>query len=217
LNLAILLLAILGLAGARLHRGRLDRQFDALLRTSDSAPAEMRRLRAELAELDLTRDALGKELDSRMAYMESQRSDQFYLAIDTSRRKLMLHYGDDIVREADVQIGPPANLESPEGQRWTFVPLKGAFVVRGKQTGVGWHVPVWAYLMNRQRPPATRPTIENGIGRYVVYLPNNYLIHSPPAAESPLKGPKPGSFMVPEDDLRAIWPRIDQNTRVFIF
>ena len=48
----------------------------------------------------------------------------------------------------------------------------------------------------------------NGLGRYVIFLPNSYVIHSPPPPDSPLQGPKPGSFMVPEADLAAIWPRI---------
>ena len=48
-------------------------------------------------------------------------------------------------------------------------------------------------------------------------LPDNYVIHSPPPAKSPLHGPKPGSFMVPEADMAAIWPRISTATRVYIF
>jgi hypothetical protein len=217
LNLALLLIAILGAGASKLHRDRLDVSFDQHVRQNRGAPAEMARIRTELAELDLTRDALAKELDSRLDFIENLQSENFYVAIDTSRRKLILHYGEDIVREADVQIGPPATLRSASGRSWTFVPLKGGFTVRGKEMDAAWTVPEWVYLLNGAPPPAERPTVKNGLGSFVIYLPNNYVIHSPPSADSPLKGPKPGSFMVPEEDLRAIWPRIDQNTRVFVF
>ena len=71
--------------------------------------------------------------------------------------------------------------------------------------------------MNNQKVPETRPTVEDGLGKYVIFVGNGYAIHSPPAENSPLKGAKPGSFMVPDDDLRAIWPRIHIGTPVYIF
>jgi len=81
-----------------------------------------------------------------------------------------------------------------------------------------WPVPEWVYAMNREPVPAARGTVANGLGRYVIMLPDNYVIHSPPPEGSPLHGkPKPGSFMVPEADLAAIWPRISKTTRVYIF
>ena len=62
-----------------------------------------------------------------------------------------------------------------------------------------------------------RPTIPNGLGKYVLFLPNGYVIHTPPSEESPLKGAKPGSYMVPEETLAAIWPRIHKGTPVYIY
>jgi hypothetical protein len=217
LNISLLLLAILGAGAAKLHRDRLDLRYYDLLRQSESTPVELARLRYELADMDVTRDELARELDSRMKYIESAQSELFYLALDINRSRLLLHFGDDVVREAALQVGPPATLRSDDGREWIFVPLKGAFTVRGKEIGAGWQVPPWLYTLNGSPAPENPPTVPNGLGRYVIHLPNDYVIHSPPAEDSPLKGPKPGSFMVAEEDLRAIWPRIDRNTRVFIF
>jgi len=89
--------------------------------------------------------------------------------------------------------------------------------VTGKEQDASWEVPAWVYVMHGEQPPETRPTVQNGLGKYVVFLPDDYVIHSPPSADSPLKGPKPGSYMVPEADLAAIWPRITKDTRVYIF
>ncbi|HXM76073.1 MAG TPA: hypothetical protein VN971_04800, partial [Thermoanaerobaculia bacterium] len=56
-----------------------------------------------------------------------------------------------------------------------------------------------------------------GLGRYVIVLSEDAVIHSPPPPESPLKGVKPGSFLVPEADLAAIWKRVGPRTRVYVF
>jgi hypothetical protein len=60
--------------------------------------------------------------------------------------------------------------------------------------------------------------IDGGLGQYVIFLGNGYVIHTPPSEESPLKGAKPGSYMVSDDVMRAIWPRIHKGkTPVYIF
>jgi hypothetical protein len=52
----------------------------------------------------------------------------------------------------------------------------------------------------------------------VLYLPNGYAIHTQPAPDSPLQGAKPGSYMVSEDFMAAVWPRINTgSTQVYIF
>ncbi len=217
LNLAVLLIALASLGLARVHRGSLDRQFAETIHHQETSPAEISRIRAELAELELTREQLEEELTSRLEYIDSLGSSEFYLAIDTARNKLLFHYGDAIAREAPVTVGEPGTFGSHGGDEWSFLPLKGAFLVRGKEEGAAWEVPDWVYLRNGEPVPASPRTVPDGLGKYVIHLPNGYVIHSAPPPSSPLKAPKPGSFMVPEEDLRAMWPRISDKTRVFIF
>jgi hypothetical protein len=71
--------------------------------------------------------------------------------------------------------------------------------------------------MNQQPQPSELKRVPNGVGQYIIELPNGYLIHSEPSPDSPLKGPKPGSFMVPAETLHAIWPRVREGTRVYVF
>lgn len=177
----------------------------------------MNQVREQLAAMDLSEEELRSELEARAKMVESLENDEFYISIDTEQRKFRLQYGSDIVREADLVIGEPATFRARDGAQWTFAPLRGAFEVTGKETGLAWRVPIWVYLMNGKPPPPARPVIRNGIGTYVILLPNSYIIHSPPSASSPLKGAKPASFMVPESDLRAIWPRVRRGTKVFVF
>ncbi len=216
LNVLLLVIAAATFAYAKHHRDVIRHQTDVLFKPTPANPMELNRIREELSDMDLSSGQLSKELDSRMQYLQSLKGEEFYIAIDTKRRKMELRIGKSVVRDADVQIGEAKTINW-KGKTWTLVPVKGAFSVAGTATDYRWFVPEWAYVMNGQEPPATRPTIEDGLGKYVIFLPDNYVIHSPPSADSPLKGPKPGSFMVPESDLAAIWPRVTKNTRVYIF
>lgn len=217
LNLLLLIVAVSMFAYARHQRDIIRTKTARLFAPTPSSPAELNRIRDDLAGMDLTKAQLAKQLDAKLAYLRVLQSNDFYLAVDTSKRKLYLRLGKDIVREADIQIGEGRTITA-SGHTWTFVPLRGDFNVTGKSTSYDWTVPEWLYAMNNQPVPASRPSIKNGLGNYVIFLPDNYVIHSPPPAESPLAGrPKPGSIMVPEADLAAMWPRITTNTHVYIF
>ena len=217
LNLLLLVIAAATFAYAKHQRNVIDGKMAALFTRSGNSPTELNRMREELAQMDLTEAQLGKEIDGRMKYLDSLQRAAFYVSIDTQRRVLQLRFGKDVVREAPVEIGAAKTITAKSGKTWTFLPLKGAFNVTGKEQGYDWAVPEWLYAMQNQSAPAERRVVPNGLGKYVIFLPNNYVIHSPPPPDSPLQGPKPGSFMAPEADLAAIWPRITNETRVYIF
>ena len=217
LNLLLLIIAAATFAYAKHQRDVIEEKTAVLFRHSANSPVELNRIRDELSQMDLTQAQLKQEIDARMQYLQSQQSAQFYISIDTQRKKMQFRFGRDIVRETDVQIGDAKTIKSPTGKTWTFLPLKGGFSVAGKEDGASWSVPEWVYAMHGEREPAERRVVPNGLGRYVIFLQDSYVIHSPPPPESPLQGPKPGSFMVPEADLAAIWPRITNDTRVYIF
>jgi hypothetical protein len=218
LNLLLLFLAFGGVLLARVHRERIETRFANVIDRQQATPDDLRKLKEELAELDLSREELERELKGRAEFVDSLKSENFYLSIDTRARKLRFYYGDTVLREADVTIGEARTIASGEDKSWTFVPLKGAFKVEAKMVGYDWPVPEWVYADSGQPIPEKRPVVPNGLGRYVIFLGDGYAIHSPPASGSPLSGAKPGSFMVPDDDLRAIWPRIHKDkTQVYIF
>lgn len=216
-----MLLVILALGTfvfAQYQRNQIEAKTAILFTPSTSSPAELNQIRSELSQMDVTEEQLKHELDARLEYLRTIDSERFYVSVDTARKKLALRLGKDVVREADIQIGDARTVKSGS-KTWTFVPLKGAFTVTDKKTNYGWVVPVWLYAMHGESAPATRPNIVNGLGTYVVFLPDGYLIQSPPPPTSPLAGmPKPGSIMIPEIDLAAMWPRITPGqTRVYIF
>jgi hypothetical protein len=216
LNLLLLVIAAATFAYAKHQRNVVLEKTTALFRNENS-PAELRRMRDELAQMDLSKEQLSKELDGRMQFLQSMQGEDFYISIDTARKKMQFRIGKSVVREADVQIGEARTVTSRSGKTWTFYPLKGGFNVVDKDDSYESPIPEWVYALRNQPAPSDRPTMHNWLGHYLIFLPNHYVIQSPPPPGSPLQGPKPGSFMVPEDDLAAIWPRISKQTRVYIF
>jgi L,D-transpeptidase catalytic domain len=216
LNLLLLLLGIGGVLYARYHREQVSTKFAQVIAEESRTPADIRKAKEQLAEMDLSREELRQQLEGRAKFMTSLKTEDFYLSIDTKERKLRFYYGDTVLREADIVAGESRTIAG-DGKQWTFIPLKGAFPVEAKLVDHAWRVPEWVYVERKEPVPAERPVVANGLGKYVIFLPNGYAIHTQPAAGSPLQGAKPGSYMVSEDVMRAIWPRIHKGTQVFIF
>lgn len=216
LNLALLILAAATFAYAKHQRDVLDQKMAILLKPlPSSSPAELDQIRDQLSKLDLTRSQLAHELDARLQYAQSRSSEQFYISVDTAKHKLYFRFGNEVVREADIVLGERKTIKAPDGKTWTFVPVKGAFTVSAKETDYDWRPPEWVQVMTRD---TSGRDVANGLGKYVIVLQDNYILHSPPPDGSPLHGmAKPGSILVPEADLAAIWPRIEKGTRVYIF
>ena len=218
LNLLLLILGVAGLLYGRYHREQVERQYAHVLTQEQRTPADTKKIKEELAAMDLSRQELSKELDGRMKFVQSLKSEDFYLSVDTKAKKLRFFYGDTVLREADVTPGEERSVKSQDGKSWTFVPVKGAFPIEGKAVEYAWKVPEWVFLMNEQPVPESLPVVSGGLGKYVLFMPNGYVIHTPPSESSPLKGAKPGSYMVPEADLAAIWARIQKGkTQVYVF
>lgn len=216
LNLLLLVIAGATFAFAKYQRDQVNEKTALLFYKSDT-PADLNRMRDELAQMDLTKEQLDKELNGRMQLLEMVKSEAFYISIDTQKKRMEFRFGKEILRDSDVQIGEAKTITAKDGKTWTFSPLKGGFNVTGKQANYTSQVAEWAYAVRGEAAPAERPMMKNWLGEYVLFLPNGYIIHSPPPEGSPLQGPKPGSFMVPAEDLAAIWPRITTQTRVYVF
>jgi hypothetical protein len=207
---------LVGALGATAHRRVLESEFESRVARSQAAPYEIKRIRRELADLELNEKELSNALDTRLKYLAATRRNEFYISIDTKKRDFSFRFADKRLRDASVEIGEPRTIVEGK-KKWTFALLTGAFNVEDKFDGKSWHVPEWVYRMKGEKPPRERPNVKNGLGKYVISLGNDYVIHSPPSADSPLKGAKPGSFMVPEADLAAIWKRVGRETRVYIY
>jgi hypothetical protein len=216
-NLGLLLLGVSLVAVAAVHRRHLDARFDALVLQRRALPFEVQRIRQDLSALELDEEALRSELRSRLAAVDAQRTSEFHLVLDRKAKKLIFRFGDRVVREAALETRAPRPVLSASGDRLSPPPLSGAFTIREKLEAPSWKPPPWVWKQAGRRVPAPLPEIRGGLGRYVISLTEEVVLHSPPPPESPLRGAMPGSFMAPEADLAAIWKRIGRETRVYVF
>jgi hypothetical protein len=216
-SLGLLLFGVALSAAAILHRRHLDSRFGALVVRAETAPFEIQRIRREVATRLLDEKSLSKELEARLAAVDAQELSEFYIVLDTKRKKLSLRFGDQIVREAPLTVGAPRPIVSASGDRLAPAPISGVFTVRNKLERPAWKPPAWVYAESGRPVPSPLPAIGGGLGRYVIALTDDVVLHSPPPSESPWKGVWPGSLMVPEKDLAAIWRRIGPETRVHVF
>jgi len=216
-SLWVILLGVALGAAATLHRRSLDARFAAQVLRTRSVPFEIQRIRHDLAAIDLDEKTLEKELDARLAAAQVAQSEEFYLVLDTRAKTMSFRIGDRIVREAPLAVGTPRPIVSASGERFPPAPLSGAFTVRQKLDRPAWKPPAWVWRDAGLRVPDPIPEIPGGLGRYVLVLAEDVVLHSPPPPESPLKGARPGSFEAPEDDIAAIWKRIGPETRVYVF
>lgn len=216
LNLTLLLLGVGGLVLADYHREQVSERFAGVIAEEARTPGDVKKLKEELAAMDLSREQLKRELEGRAKFAASLKSENFYLSIDTTARKLRFYYGDTVIREAEIVAGESRTVTTPE-KTWTFIPLKGSFSVEAKIVGHPYEIPEWVYAMKNEPVPAERPVVPNGLGEYVIFLGDGYVLHTMPSPDSPLQGAKPGSYMIPEETMKAIWPRITKGTQVYIF
>jgi hypothetical protein len=217
LNLALLLCGVVLGAAAMLHRRSLDARFSASVVRSQATPFEIQRIRRDLSGSELDEAALEKELEARLAAVDAQESSEFYIVLDTKADKMTFRFGDRIVREAPLTAGALRPITSASGEKLRPARLSGAFTVRQKLEKPAWKPPAFVWQDAGLPVPKPLPEIPGGLGRYVLVMADEVVLHSPPPAESPLKGAKPGSFMVPEADLAAIWKRLSTETRVYVF
>src|SRR5438874_13785987 len=80
LNLLLLVIAALTFVYAKHERDAIDDKTAILFKRNDSSPAELNRIRDDLAQMDLTQAQLAREVDGRMQYLESLESGQFYIS-----------------------------------------------------------------------------------------------------------------------------------------
>lgn len=213
----LLLLAAALAGGAWLHRRSLDEKLVPLLTESEAAPFEIQRIRQDLAGQELDQKALQAELKTRLDYARTQKAREFYVVLDTERRRFQFKFGDRVLRDAPMEIGAPRVVQAKSGKTWTFVPVTGGFSVQEKLENAQWSVPGWVYAMNGKEAPPDPPRVAGGLGKYVLVFAGSYVVASPPSDDSPLKTVKPGSFRVPEADLAAVWRRVGPGTRIYVF
>ena len=109
-------------------------------------------------------------------------------------------------------------IRAPDGRTWRFVRALGERHLQSRQQSPEYVVPEWVYLGRGEPvPPEAERTIDGGLGRFVLRLDDGTEIYTRPEAGPLAQGVKPASFVVAEDDMRAIFDAVKPDTPVYIY
>jgi len=186
----------------------LETRLTEVERTTRDSILEYRAERAQLAVGLLRREMR----------LRSLKEDQVHLAIVLDDSVLELRHGSAALRQARVTIGPDSVIRSPEGRTWRFIRPLGERHIAEKQRGPAFTIPEWYYAGRGQPvPPAAERHIEGGLGQWVIRLDDGTHIYSHPERGPFAEVVLPGSFAVPEEELRAIFEAVPVETPVYIY
>ncbi len=214
LLVGLLVLTVVSAVAMTVWGTRIGRQVSAL---NGQLTATDQQQKAQLMSLQQDRLMLAGQLDEMETKLASTKADGTHLAIDLSDSTLYLEFNDKTLRAVKLRLGADTTVQVPGGERYTFIVPRGPFVVEKVGRNVEWQVPDWLYTLHGKAVPDVRPRITGGLGRYVLFLGENIVIHSPPVESSPLTQPYPGSFEAPEADLKALFETVKVGTKVFIY
>lgn len=211
--LMVLFLAATGVVAARIPRYRqeaeaLNRQMSAAERATRDQVLQSRAARSEMAVALLRRELR----------IKGQQQKGIHLAVNTEKGTLALRHGRATLREVPVQVGPDSVVRAPDGRAWRFVRALGERTIRDKQVSPAYTVPEWVYVSRGQFvPPEAERRVQGGLGEYVLRLDDGTEIYTEPEAGPLAQGVKPAAFMVREQDMRAIFDAVREDTPVFIY
>ena len=213
-----LALAAIFLAGAAAVASRVPRY------RSEAAQFNARMTEAERATRDSVLAQRGKRTQLAMAILQRDiriralSQKKVHLAVVLEDSTLQLRHGRATLRRVKMQIGPDANVKSPDGRTWRLVRPVGERRVADLQRSPVYTVPEWVYVQQGQPiPPEAERRVAGGIGSYLILLDDGTEIHTEPQV-GPLKGQvKPASFQVRARDMGAIFDALKEETPVYIY
>ncbi len=209
----VLLLSASAVIGMRIPQYRqqaekLDERMSAEERETRDRILDSRTRRSQLAIALLQRELRLKEVEE----------NELHLAISLEDSTLALRHGAATLREVRIRVGADSVIRAPDGRTWRFVRALGERHLEARQTSPEYVVPEWIYIARGQPVPAeAERTIEGGLGRYVLRLDDGTEIYSHPESGPLASGVKPASFLVAEDDMRAIFDAVKTDTPVYIY
>jgi hypothetical protein len=177
-----------------------------------------RAVRDEILDSRARRSELAIAMLQREVRLKAAEQRGLHLAISVEDSVLYLRHGPATLRQIPVRIGADTLIQAADGRTWRIVRPLGERRIEEKQTSPTYEVPEWVFLAHGQAPPPeSERAVAGALGRYVLRLNDGTEIYSEPSA-GPLAGTvKPGGFMVPEPEFRAIFEAVRRELPVYIY
>lgn len=188
-------------------------------RAIDARMSETERaMRDRILQSQARRSELAVALLRRELRLRSMEQDQIHLALSVEDSTLFLRHGAATLREVPVTIGPDSVITAPDGRTWRLIRALGERHVVDKQTSPSYTIPEWVYIGSGQPvPPESAREVDGALGRYVLKLDDGTLIYSEPETGPFTDAVIPGSFQVPEREMRVMFDAVRTDMPIYIY
>lgn len=188
-------------------------------RAIDARMSETERaMRDRILQSQARRSELAVALLQRELRLRSMEQDQIHLALSVEDSTLSLRHGAATLREVPVAIGPDSVITAPDGRTWRLIRALGERHVVDKQISPAYTIPEWVYIgSGRPVPPEAAREVEGALGRYVLKLDDGTLIYSEPETGPFTDVVIPGSFQVPEREMRVMFDAVRTDMPIYIY
>lgn len=177
-----------------------------------------RETRDRILDSRTRRSQLAVALLQREMRLKAMEEEGMHLAISLEDSTFSLRHGSATLREVPVQIGADSVIRAPDGRTWRFVRGLGERHLAAKETSPEYVVPEWVYVSRGEPvPPEEERRIKGGLGRYVMRLDDGTEIYTLPESGPLADQVKPASFVVREQDMRAIFDAVRVDIPVYIY
>jgi lipoprotein-anchoring transpeptidase ErfK/SrfK len=148
-------------------------------------------------------------------------SDEVYLHVSVSQRRLAVMRGGETIHRFPVAVGTGAYLRhrNAETGGWLFETPAGVYSVGRKETSPVWYAPDWFFVekgLAVPPPDSPRRYFPGEMGQFALYLGDGLAIHGTKREESVGRAVSHGCMRLRKEDIATVYGVTGVGTKVII-
>ena len=143
-----------------------------------------------------------------------------YIIVNTYDNSFLLKSQNNILRSGKCSTGSYILLKSRDRREWVFQTPRGRFSIIAKVESPVWNKPDWAFIEDGEPVPSpgAPERFENGVlGDYALLFGNGYMIHGTLYQRFLGLPVTHGCIRLGDDDLKAVYEKLEVGSFVFIY
>lgn len=146
-------------------------------------------------------------------------SDEIWLHVSVSARRLTVWRGRDRLHVYPVGVGTGGSLQKLDGGSWEWDTPTGIFEVGRLKKDPVWFAPDWHFVEKRQPiPPRDSPRryIRGMLGDYALYIDDEIAIHGTRDRASVGRASSHGCLRMYNEDIAAVYALVTLGSKVIV-
>ena len=146
-------------------------------------------------------------------------TDEVWLHVSVSARKLTVWRGRDRVQVYPVGVGTGGTLRKLGGGSWEWDTPTGIFEVGRMKEDPVWYAPDWHFIEKRQPvPPRDSPDryVPGMLGDYALYIDDEIAIHGTNNRSSVGRASSHGCLRMYNEDIAVVFGQVMLGTKVIV-